>query len=93
MIANKIKVGIIDCGFFGYSGKCFSKDVDAFEKMFRYTPLGTLIGPNAFKQLYEIRQFLNVDQIALKMLDKLFLNTSFEICITSSLVILCILLS
>ena len=29
----------------GYGGKCFPKDVDAFEKMFRYTPLGMLIGP------------------------------------------------
>lgn len=32
-------------GGFGYSGKCFPKDVDAFERMFRYTPLGILIGP------------------------------------------------
>ena len=32
-------------GGFGYSGKCFPKDVDAFERMFRYTPLGMLIGP------------------------------------------------
>ena len=30
-------------GQFGYGGKCFPKDVDAFEKMFRYTPLGRLI--------------------------------------------------
>ena len=32
-------------GKLGYGGKCFPKDVDAFEKMFRYTPLGMLIGP------------------------------------------------
>lgn len=32
-------------GGFGYSGKCFPKDVNAFERMFRYTPLGMLIGP------------------------------------------------
>lgn len=29
----------------GYGGKCFPKDVDAFEKMFRYTPLGKLLDP------------------------------------------------
>ena len=32
-------------GKLGYGGKCFPKDVDAFEKMFRYTPIGMLIGP------------------------------------------------
>lgn len=32
-------------GKLGYGGKCFPKDVDALEKMFRYTPLGMLIGP------------------------------------------------
>lgn len=32
-------------GKFGYGGKCFPKDVNALEKMFRYTPLGVLIGP------------------------------------------------
>ena len=30
-------------GKLGYGGKCFPKDVDAFEKMFRYTPLGKLL--------------------------------------------------
>lgn len=29
----------------GYGGKCFPKDVNAFEKMFRYTPLGKLLDP------------------------------------------------
>lgn len=32
-------------GKFGYGGKCFPKDVNAFEKMFRYTPLGKLLDP------------------------------------------------
>lgn len=32
-------------GKLGIGGKCFPKDVRAFEKMFRYTPLGKLIGP------------------------------------------------
>lgn len=32
-------------GKLGYGGKCFPKDVNAFERMFRYTPLGMLIGP------------------------------------------------
>lgn len=32
-------------GKFGYGGKCFPKDVNAFEKMFRYTPLGRLLDP------------------------------------------------
>lgn len=32
-------------GKLGYGGKCFPKDVDAFEKMFRYTPLGKLLDP------------------------------------------------
>lgn len=32
-------------GKLGYGGKCFPKDVDAFERMFRYTPLGMLISP------------------------------------------------
>lgn len=32
-------------GKLGYGGKCFPKDVNALEKMFRYTPLGMLIGP------------------------------------------------
>lgn len=31
-------------GKFGYGGKCFPKDVKAFERMFRYTQLGLLIG-------------------------------------------------
>lgn len=31
-------------GKFGYGGKCFPKDVDAFSKMTEHTPLGTLIG-------------------------------------------------
>ena len=29
----------------GYGGKCFNKDVNAFEKLFRYTPMGKLIDP------------------------------------------------
>ena len=32
-------------GKLGYGGKCFPKDVNAFEKMFRYTPLGRLLDP------------------------------------------------
>lgn len=32
-------------GHFSYGGKCFPKDVNAFEKMFRYTPLGRLLVP------------------------------------------------
>jgi len=32
-------------GQFGYGGKCFNKDVNAFEKLFRYTPLGRLLDP------------------------------------------------
>ena len=32
-------------GKFGYGGKCFPKDVNAMEKMFRYTPLGRLLDP------------------------------------------------
>ena len=32
-------------GNLGYGGKCFPKDVNAFERMFRYTPLGMLISP------------------------------------------------
>ena len=32
-------------GKLGYGGKCFPKDVDALEKMFRYTPLGKLLDP------------------------------------------------
>ena len=32
-------------GKFSYGGKCFPKDVNAFEKMFRYTPLGRLLDP------------------------------------------------
>lgn len=32
-------------GRYGIGGKCFPKDVRAFEKKFRYTPLGKLIEP------------------------------------------------
>ena len=32
-------------GKLGYGGKCFPKDVDAFEQAYRYTPLGYLIQP------------------------------------------------
>lgn len=32
-------------GKFGYPGNTFSKDVNAMEKMFRYTPLGKLLDP------------------------------------------------
>ena len=30
-------------GMFGYRGKCFPKDVNAFAKMTKGTPLGTLL--------------------------------------------------
>ena len=32
-------------GKFGYGGKCFPKDVNAFAKMTEGTPLGTLLSP------------------------------------------------
>ena len=32
-------------GKFGYGGKCFPKDVNAFAKMTEGTPLGTLLAP------------------------------------------------
>ena len=32
-------------GKLGYGGKCFTKDVGVFEKMFRYTPLGKFLDP------------------------------------------------
>ena len=32
-------------GKLGYGGKCFPKDVNAFEKLFRYTPMGRLLDP------------------------------------------------
>ena len=32
-------------GKFGYGGKCFPKDVNAFAKMTQGTPLGTLLAP------------------------------------------------
>ena len=32
-------------GRYGYGGKCFPKDVNAFTKMTEGTPLGTLLAP------------------------------------------------
>ena len=32
-------------GKYGYGGKCFPKDVDAFEREFRYSSIGRLIDP------------------------------------------------
>lgn len=56
---NKVHEGILASGYinevhtqvpgpdgqFSYGGKCFPKDVNAFEKEFRYTPLGRLLDP------------------------------------------------
>ena len=32
-------------GKYGYGGKCFPKDVDAFEKLYRDEPIGMLLNP------------------------------------------------
>ena len=56
---DKVREGVLASGYinethtqvpgpddkFGYGGKCFPKDVDAFEREFRYSSIGRLIDP------------------------------------------------